>query len=239
MANLLVPGVFVLSPIGWEALAAWVAVGIAALAGAYARGQLREAKRLREEQAQPYVVVFPDDAGVDPRHYDLVIRNFGSTAATDVEVRFSSEIHSAVLERTIDTPDRIPVLVPGQEWRTFWEFTPQLDAALKIEESAIPSTYRATVTFKDSRRTKSYGPYVFEIDWRVLINRGFVTVYRMHDAARALIEIKDQLRKWGDVNGLKVLAWDGDKRDQRQAAYYEAKQREQAETAGDQDEVAG
>jgi hypothetical protein len=232
-------GVFLMSPIGWEALAAWVAVVIAAGAGWYGRGQLIEAKQLREEQAQPYVVVFPDDAGVDPRHFDLVIKNFGTTAATDVEVKFSSEIRSAVLQRAIKTPQRIPVLVPGQEWRTFWEFTPQLDAALKDKNSRIPSSYTATVTFRDSRGMKSYGPYLFEIDWNVLIDRGFVTVYRMHDAARALAEIKDQIRKWTDSSGLRVIAWDGDKRDQRQMDYDNAQEGERSREAEPQGDATG
>jgi hypothetical protein len=178
-----------LSPAAWSALAAWAGVCIAFAAGVVALRQLKEARRLRSEQAQPYVVVYTEESPAGPTNIDLVIKNFGSTAAIDVRVTFSAPLESAVLEEysPIRTPEVIPVLVPGQEWRTFWDTTQARDAA-----SDLPSKYTAEVAFKDSHDKESFR-FRFELDWRVLIDRGFVQVYTQHDGVRALRDISKVL----------------------------------------------
>ncbi len=81
-----------LLPEAWSAIAAWVSAvatlvtaSIAIAAAVIARKQLGEARRVREEQAQPYVAVFMADSAVN-KFQDLVIRNFGTTAAKDIAV---------------------------------------------------------------------------------------------------------------------------------------------------------
>ena len=205
---------FLMSPGGWTALAACVAASVAIIAAIIGGWQLSEARTLRLEQAQPYVVVFTDESGGDPRHIDLVIKNLGSTAAQDVCVTFSSPLHSAVLQEhsPIKTPSLIPVLVPGQEWRTFWDFTPARAAA-----SEMPREYSADIAFRDSRGKKSFR-FTFEIDWQVLIDGAFVTIYTVHDAARALREISALMSGWKESggSGLRVFMRDGDTKDQRE-----------------------
>jgi hypothetical protein len=151
---MMIASIWHLTPDAWTAIATWLGacVAVAVGIGAVTVGgrQLSEARRLRREQAQPYVVVFTEGSGNDPRHFDLVIKNFGMTAATDVRVVFSAPLESAVLRgppnhSPIRTPDVIPVLVPGQEWRTFWDFT-----AARAGASDLPDEYTATVTFSDS-----------------------------------------------------------------------------------------
>jgi hypothetical protein len=145
----------------------------------------------------------------------LVIKNFGATVAKDVRVTFSAPLESAVLGKhstysPILTPDVIPALVPGQEWRTFWDFSPERDKAKEL-----PRQYTADVVFKDLHRKK---PYVFSflLDWDVLIARAFVTVRNLHDIGRAALEIRDTLNKWGERGGgLSVVARDGDRKDRR------------------------
>jgi hypothetical protein len=73
--------------------AAWITAGLAIAAGCMALGQLGEARaarleraRLRKEQAQPYVVAFIDFSEVSTFLVDLVVRNFGATAAHDVRL---------------------------------------------------------------------------------------------------------------------------------------------------------
>src|SRR4051812_12605673 len=86
---LLVTGAIVLPwpPETWTAIAAWATAGVAGAAGFLALRQLAEARRLRLEQAQPYVAVYMDERReVDERFHDLVIANFGKTAAFNVEV---------------------------------------------------------------------------------------------------------------------------------------------------------
>jgi hypothetical protein len=97
----------------WAASAAWVTAGVAVAAGVIALSQLGEARRLRLEQAQPYVVVFMADTD-RPKYVDLVIRNFGLTAATDVRVEIDPAPQRSFFagERweTVSWPTRIPVL---------------------------------------------------------------------------------------------------------------------------------
>lgn len=92
--------------------------------------QAEDAQKLREEQARPYVVAYMDP---NPSHWgfvDLVIRNFGRTAAYAVQTSFTPELEVAPFTR-LDTgerqtklsyPKNIPMLAPGQEWRTSWDY---------------------------------------------------------------------------------------------------------------------
>jgi hypothetical protein len=193
-----------LAPDAWTAFATWTAVAVALVAVAVGRRQLQEARTLRKEQAQPYVAVCTEDSGTDPRLINLVIKNFGKTAATDVRVVFSPPLDSALWKEvpalTFMVPDVIPVLVPGQEWRTLWDFTPDRKAAKEL-----PDQYTATVTFNDSKGKPVDAEYKFVIDWRILIDRGFAKVYNVHDAAEALREISSVLRDVKAQHGIRVV----------------------------------
>jgi hypothetical protein len=178
-------------PEAWSAAAAWVTATIALTALLVARGQLREARRLRREQAQPYVAVFTDHSGADPQLLDLVVRNFGTTAATDVAIRIDPPPHRASTSSegygAVWIPDRIPTLVPGQEWRTLWDFTPDRAAA------ELPDSHDAVVTFRDSWGEIHSFSYV--LDWSATRQRMYATVYGAHHGVKALREISETLRK--------------------------------------------
>src|SRR5262245_56092935 len=70
----------------WAALAQWITVGIAIVAALVAYFQVREARRTREKQAQPNVVVYIDHNAHNWHYMDLVIKNFGQTAAYNVKL---------------------------------------------------------------------------------------------------------------------------------------------------------
>lgn len=218
-----------LAPDAWTASATWAAVVVALVAVVVGRRQLQEARTLRKEQAQPYVTVFAEDSGSDPRLIDLVIKNFGKTAATDVRVVFSPPPDSALWRENpalaFMVPDVIPVLVPGQEWRTLWDFTPDRQAAKDLSDQ-----YTATVTFNDSKGNPVDAEYRFVIDWRMLINRGFAKVYNMHDAAEALREISMVLRDVKAQHGIKVVTRNGDAIDDRARDYYPDRRGKQVES---------
>jgi hypothetical protein len=65
----------------WTALATWVTADVALDAGIIALRQLGEARRLRLEQAQPYVVAYMEPSAGAWWLIDLVVRNFDTTAA--------------------------------------------------------------------------------------------------------------------------------------------------------------
>ncbi len=184
-----------LSPLAWSAIASWVGITIAFGAACVAWRQVKEARRLRDERSQPYVVAYLDPIEASPKSIDLVIKNFGLTAATDVRVKFCVPLESAVLGSPISTPKTIPVLVPGQEWRTFWDATHARGA-----NRELPRLYTAQVAFNDSRRKKTF-QFQFDLDWNVLIERGYVTVYTIHDAAEALSTISKALTTATSAHG--------------------------------------
>lgn len=66
---------------GWSAIAAWVGLLLVAVAALVAFFQLRLGQHLRAEQAQPYVVIYAEDNAAHPHFIDLIVKNFGATAA--------------------------------------------------------------------------------------------------------------------------------------------------------------
>jgi len=197
---MLAPVTIALAPEAWSAVAAWVSAvatlgtaGIAVTAVVIARRQLAEARRVREEQAQPYVAVFMTSSGVDQFH-DLVVRNFGATAAHDVVVtleppprRSAGPDEGFEFFSEVWLPERIPTLVPGQEWRTMWDFTPAR------AEQELPDHHAAVVSFKDSQG-QSFA-FHYELDWAATRNLASVKEYRVHDGAKALRDISATLKK--------------------------------------------
>jgi hypothetical protein len=205
----------------WSALAAWAGVLLASVAGVVAMSQLREARRLRRAQAQPYVVAFLDHSETGPWVVDLVIKNFGTTAATDVRLTIEPAAERAAGERgPVVLPETIPTLVPGQAWRTLW------DTTMARAGSELPSRHAAEVTFRDSEGKELI--YGFVLDWEPLMQRDVVTVYGAHHAAEALRDIRAEVKHWKEsgTGGLKVYSRDGDARDQRREEWREARRRE-------------
>lgn len=200
----------------WSAAAAGLTAIVAVIAGAVAIGQLGEARHLRVEQAAPYVVVVMEPSPAAQWVIDLVIRNLGATAATEVRVSIDPPIRRTAPPsrqgepELVTLPNAIPVLVPGQEYRTLW------DTAIARKDSGLPDRHDAVVTFKDSRGN-SAEPLPFVLDWSPLWLRDVVTVYTEHDAAKALREINGTLKAAKESGGgLAVVSRDGDAKDAKE-----------------------
>jgi hypothetical protein len=187
--------------------------------------QVREARRLREEQAQPYVVAYLDPSAGGAWVIDLVIKNLGSTAATDVSVVMEPPPQRAIDSdrdgEGLSIPESISLLIPGQEWRTLW------DTTFKRHDSGLPQKYTTTVAFKDSRDREKF-KFKFVLDWGTVMNRELVTTYGLHDAAKALREMNKTVKNWseGAGKGIAVVARDGDAKDQRTREFFEERRRE-------------
>lgn len=80
----------------------------------FAWHQLREARRVREGQAQSYV--FIDMRRIKGNIVELYAKNIGSTIAYDVQLKSTPELSS--LDDNFWVFDSLPALVPGQEWST-------------------------------------------------------------------------------------------------------------------------
>lgn len=143
-----------MSPDAWGAIAALAQVStvvVAAWALIYARGQVSEARRTRELVAQPEVVVYVERNSVRG-YFDLVIKNFGQTAAYNVKVTlpplpvvpYNNKIDGELV-RYVYVPAAIAVLAPGQEWRTLW------DSYVRREkyDGELPTHFIGHIAFDD------------------------------------------------------------------------------------------
>ena len=183
---------------------------VAALAGLVALQQVREARRLRLEQTQPYVTVYGESPNWAFAY--LVVKNFGRTAAYDIEITFDPELlrfagagtepgkkEPVKLHEPVKVPKPIPMLAPGQEWRAFW------DVAIRGDDQ--PTHYRANITFRDSRdtayKTRS------ALDWDMTTDRGKLDELEedptlgdpMRGIVRQLGSISRTLEAWTEKGG--------------------------------------
>jgi hypothetical protein len=121
----------------WTAVAAWAAlatVGIYVVLGLFAWRQVHEARKLREEQARPFVIV---DFDVGFLVY-LTVENIGRTMALDVMIEFDNPLESTLpgrpeLDESPLFRGPIPALPPGKKIRVlFDQFNARVNAGLPL-----------------------------------------------------------------------------------------------------------
>ncbi|MGE5693739.1 MAG: hypothetical protein ACM4D3_00405 [Candidatus Sericytochromatia bacterium] len=114
----------------WLAIALWAAVLLGVVALVLTFRQLRRNRELQLEEIRPHVAMFMESNASDWQLIELVVRNFGKTAAHDVQFaftnpptvgRYESEHDGMVSVAELALPSTIPVIAPGQEWRTVWD----------------------------------------------------------------------------------------------------------------------
>lgn len=224
-----------------SAIAAVLTTLLAIGALIYAAKQIDEAKaartlasQLEVERAQPYVVLYTEESPATNLAIDLVLKNFGPTAARDVRVSLDpwpEREDDSGGQAKVGIP-AFPVLAPGQEWRTSWVWTPH------ISESDIPRRHEGKVTFRGIEDAELESPVV--LDLGIYTQRRWTVVYGIHDAAKALREMEKNQKKWteGPRGGLSVVARDGDDQDKKRRARREEQfriyQDQQAQTADEE-----
>ncbi len=138
----------------WLAWAAWAAILVGVLALVFTNRQIKHNRRLAAEQVRPHVAMFMEPHPADWHVIELVVRNFGQTAAYDIRFSFPKPPTVPEYENAADgyaeitelqLPRELPVLAPGQEWRMVW------DSALDRAEmgSGIESRFEGTLTYYD------------------------------------------------------------------------------------------
>lgn len=186
---------------GWLTVAAWAALALAVAALVYAHRQLRRYHQRHAEKLRPHVSVFMEQHPADWHVVELVVRNFGPTAAHDVQLEFTNPPTVAKYEERydeslpeiveLDLPDELAVLAPGQEWRTVW------DSARNRTEfgGAIRSRFDGVVTYRDrpwphrsektrgARRGRRFEDRVV-LDWATLPPVPRLELMATHDLAR-------------------------------------------------------
>lgn len=220
-------------PDTWSALANWITVFVALVASAIALRQVREARRFREERAQPYVAVYMETSPASQHFVDLVVRNFGTTIARDVRLKSTPTLmRSAGQGQAAEEVwifDCLPTLVPGQEWRTWW------DSGIERKNASLPDRYEVSVSYKDSHG-KDMNPTTAILDWGAYKGWIFIELLGVHQAAKALTELTKTVSEFKELGsrGLSVVTRDGDARDARRREEREDVSRllEQAQALG-------
>lgn len=142
---------------GWLAVAAWAALALGVIALIYVHRQITKSRELRTEEVRPQVTMFMEPHAADWHVIELVVKNFGSTAAHDVTLDFIHHPTVAVYEDNfdghpdiaeLDLPSELVFLAPGQEWRTVW------DSAISREQLGgnIRSRFDGRLTYFDKQR---------------------------------------------------------------------------------------
>lgn len=187
---------------GWLAIAAWAALVLGLVVLVWANRQMKKNRQLKTEQVRPQVTMFMEPHPSDWHVIELVVRNFGQTAAHDIRFEFVNHPTVAAYEDSqfdgppevaeLDLPSELPYLAPGQEWRTVW------DSAISREElgGAIRDRFDGSLTYSDRPRpdakAKKSGVWnkretyetKFRLDWTTLQPVQRIELMTTHDLAK-------------------------------------------------------
>jgi hypothetical protein len=180
------------------AVAAWATVVIYILIGLFAWRQVSEARKLREEQARPFVIVDFEPGFL----VYLTVENLGRTMARDVTIEFDKPLETTLdrpreLDETLLFRESIPALPPGKRIRVlFDQFNDRVDKGL-------PLTYDVRLRYRgpEGRRTWEH-PYRLDLGMYLgaaLPAKGIAEI------AAELENISKEIKKWTGKGGHGVL----------------------------------
>lgn len=145
-----------------DALTAWSTLGLAIVAAVAlfgARGQIREAQKLRKSTSRAYVTVHAEGHKAT-RTINLLVTNAGKTHAEDVRIRFDPPLEAAAghldHKKTAGFWNQ-PVIPPGVTMYT------ALDNGADRAKSDLPMRFNATVVY-ESPATDETLTYTYVID---------------------------------------------------------------------------
>jgi hypothetical protein len=196
-------------PAALEAVATCVAVLIAIVAASFAFRQVREARQLREDQAQPFVIVDISPSPISRRLFNLIIRNVGLTLAKNVKVYFTPDLEST-LDRQLDALSGSTLITQGiKSLPPGGEFTCLFDNATQRFEAKLPNQYSVIVTFHDSRG-RLMEPLEYDIDLSIYYGGiHYVEQQGIHDVSKTLKDMLKLLKSWEEDRALSIIAFEG------------------------------
>jgi hypothetical protein len=185
----------------WSAVTAWAAwatVAVYVVLGVFAWIQVLQARRLREEQARPFVIVDFEPGFL----IYLTVENIGRTMARDVTIRFDKPLESTLSgPREIDDSPLlrkpIPTLPPGRKIRVlFDQYAARLDARL-------PLTYDVTLRYKGPFGKKEW-EHPYRLDLGIYLGSQ-LPPKGLPELVTEVEKIRTELEKWRESGrGLRV-----------------------------------
>ena len=170
------------------ALAAWATVGIYVVIGLVAWRQVGEARKLREEQARPFVIVDFEPGFL----VYLTVENVGRTIARDVSIHFDKPLESSLQGRREldDSPlfrEPIPALPPGKKIRVLFD---QINDRLN---AGLPLTYDVELRYRGpTGRKKWTEPYRLDLGMYL----GSEPAKGIPELVAEVANIRKEIEKW-------------------------------------------
>lgn len=184
---------------GWLTIAAWAGLLLGLSALLFTARALKRNRLLKGDELRPHVVVYMEPHPSDWHVIELVVRNFGKSAAHSVRFEFVNPLTVGRYEDAredglpevaeLRLPSELTQLAPGQEWRTVW------DSAISREEfgGQIRSRFEGTVRYADrpkAARQPRFGAKRREfesavvLDWATLQPVQRLELMTTHDLAK-------------------------------------------------------
>lgn len=164
---------------------------VLSVAAVVAWRQVREARRLREEQQRPFVVI---DFEVERGYIAfLTVSNLGTSLARnvrfDIEPPLASAIPSVALDKMKMLNEGISTLAPGKKIRTFFDMGNQRG------KTELPMTYAARARYTDDTGRRHFDETV-DLDLDLYMHLSEINRQGVHDIHKRLEEIRDVFKKW-------------------------------------------
>lgn len=198
------------------------------VAALVATRQVREARRLREQQYRPFVVI---DFEVDDPWISLVITNLGTSLARDIRFEVQPELRSSLEDQPAlgILNDGIPTLAPGKVLRTFF------DGFIQRKDSGLPDRYEATVSYRDESGRRQFSE-ALSLDLAIYKSFTYLVRHDIHDIHKVLKEMQKEMKKW-TAGSRGVLAMSPEQRRDEQERARQAREefhrlQEQSEAEG-------
>jgi hypothetical protein len=180
---------------------------IAFLAAVFAWRQVHEARKTREAQAQPFVVVDILPGRVWPNRLTFVLENIGTTLARDVKLTFKPPLTTTVgdnaLSKSALIREGITALPPGRRIETLFDYShDRLDRKL-------PMRYEVIVEFADFRgRSQEALPFVLDMEY--IYDLEFEGEKTLHNIADSVDKIRREMERWRSSRGRGLEVWTRD-----------------------------
>ncbi|MDX1875743.1 hypothetical protein SBI67_26800 [Mycolicibacterium sp. 120266] len=178
----------------WLTIAAWTGLLLAIVALIFVTRAISRNRQLKRDELRPHVVMYMEPSATDWHVIELVVRNFGKSAAHDIEFDFGTPLTVGRYEDAyadgppditeLRLPSELTQLAPGQEWRTVW------DSAISRAElgGEIRSRFDGSLTYRDRAAGDKGKPQEYTsavlLDWDSLPPVQRLDLMLNHDLAK-------------------------------------------------------